>query len=89
MSGDPQPSTYSIAGPVDYCSEGHQEMMRAVEDGAERVMVIKLPQDSGMIVMPIDVSSYSESFEMGAAISFSGGGTVKGKAQYLVCAGCA
>jgi len=88
-SGQPQPASYSVAGFSDGCEEGFQEMMKALKDAQERMLIIQKPSDPPSYVMEtIDVSSFSESYELNAGISFTSGGAVKAGPWYRDCASC-
>ena len=88
-SGQPQPATYSIAGIVDECEEGQAEMMAALRDGKDRLMMIKKPTEPpAYIFQTVDVGNYSESFEMNAAVTFTAGGNVKSGPFRVYCKSC-
>jgi hypothetical protein len=88
-SGQPQPASYSVAGIVDECEEGMAEMMAALKDGKERLMVIKKPSEPpAYVFQTVDVSQYSESYELNAAITFTAGGAIKSGPWSLYCKSC-
>jgi hypothetical protein len=88
-SGQPQPATYSVAGIVDECEEGMAEMMAALKDGKERLMVIKKPSEPpAYVFQTVDVSQYSESYELNSAITFTAGGAIKTGPWSLYCKSC-
>jgi len=88
-SGQPQPATYSVAGIVDECESGMAEMMAALKDGKERLMMIKKPSTPpSYVFQTVDVSQYSESYEMNAAITFTSGGAIKSGPFSLYCKSC-
>jgi len=88
-SGSPQPATYSVAGFSDGCEAGFAEMMEALKDGNPRVLVIKKPTTPpAYVLQTVDVSSFSEAFELNAGISFTSGGTVKSGPFWRDCASC-
>ncbi len=83
--GQPNDRTLSVGGPVDHCDLGHQEFVSAVDDGQKRLMAIQLPKNSGYVIFPVEMNQYSESYELNAAIVFTGGGIVKEPPSYSVC----
>jgi len=88
-SGQPQPATYSVAGIVDECEAGMAEMMAALKDGDERLMTIKKPSTPpSYVFQTVDVSQYSESYELNAAITFTAGGAIKTGPFSLYCKSC-
>jgi hypothetical protein len=88
-SGQPQPATYSVAGIVDECEEGMAEMMAALKDGRERLMVIKKPSEPpAYVFQTVDLSQYSEAYELNAAITFTAGGAIKSGPWSLYCKSC-
>jgi len=88
-SGQPQPASYSVAGIVDECEEGMAEMMAALKDGRERLMVIKKPSEPpAYVFQTVDVSQYSESYELNAPITFTSGGAIKSGPWSLYCKSC-
>lgn len=89
VSGEPTAGTLSWGGPIDFCDLGFQEMQKALEDGVERLFVVKFPQDIGFMIVPIEINSYSESFGLNAAGTWTGGAVVKTKPTYRVCGSCA
>jgi hypothetical protein len=78
----------SWGGPIDFCDKGFQEMQKALADGTERILVVEFPQNIGKMIIPVEINSYSESMEMNAAATWSGGAVVKAKPTYLTCGGC-
>ena len=89
-SGQPQPATYSVAGIVNACEEGHAEMLTALGDGRNRLMMIKKPTTPpAYVFQEVDVGNYSESYELNAAVKFTSGGNIKSGPFPVYCKSCA
>lgn len=90
IAGDPQAGTLSVNGFVDYEKEGFLEFMRAVDDGKTRVLVVDLPESAttggdGQIIFPqVTATGFSETFNVGAAASWTGEFTLGTRPQYRV-----
>jgi len=88
-SGTPQPASYSVAGYSDGCEEGFREMMAALKDGQPRLLAIKKPvEPPAYVFQMVDVSSFSESYELNAGVSFTSGGAIKSGPFWRDCASC-
>jgi len=88
-SGQPQPATYTTAGILDGCEEGFGEMLKALEDGKDRLMVFKLPSEPpSWVFQTVDIGSYSESYELNASITFTSGGAIKSGPFRVYCKSC-
>ena len=85
VAGEGTAGTISWGGPIDFCNKGFQEMMKAMEDGSERIVVLKFPNDIGSMVVPIEVNAYSESYNLNSAATFTGGAVAKTAPTLLTC----
>ena len=74
--------TLTWGGPIDFCDLGFQEMQSWLDNGGEAVLVVEFPNNAGDMAVPIEINSYSESFELNAAGTWTGGAVVKAKPAY-------
>jgi len=85
VAGAPQGAgTLSWGGPIDFSDAGFCAMHKALEDGKPRRIRVEFPDNIGSMIMDIEINSYSESFELNAAGSWTGGAVVKTKPQYII-----
>lgn len=76
--------TLSWGGPIDFCDDGFQEMQSWLDLGGEAVVVVQFPGTIGKMYIPVEINSYSDSFELNAAATWTGGAVVKAKPSYAV-----
>jgi hypothetical protein len=74
--------TLTWGGPIDFCDAGFQEMQDWLDYGGEAIFYVEFPNDAGSMSIPIEINSYSESFELNAAGTWTGGAVVKAKPSY-------
>ena len=74
--------TLSWGGPIDFCDAGFQQMQSWLEQGGEAILKVQFPGTIGAMYVPIEVNSYSDSFELNAAATWTGGAVVKAKPSY-------
>jgi len=90
IAGEPEAGTLAVNGFVDYQKEGFLEFMRAVDDGATRVLIVDLPPSAttsgnGQIIFPeVTATGFSETFNVGAAATWTGEFTLGTRPEYRV-----
>jgi len=77
-----QAGTLSFGGYVDVNSTDYPALLKAVEDGKQRIIRINLPQSNGFIVAPVTISSITWDLPLDGAISFSGSAVLASKAVH-------
>lgn len=73
----------TMAGYIDKADLGYGELLKAVEDGASRMLQIVLPQDQGYIVAPLSLSSLGWTTPLEGAIGFTASGSLSSKPVHL------
>jgi len=73
----------TMAGYIDKADLGYGELLKAVEDGASRMLQIVLPQDQGYIVAPLALSSLGWTTPLEGAIGFTASGSLSSKPTHL------
>jgi hypothetical protein len=73
----------TMAGYIDKADLGYGELLKAVEDGASRMLQIVLPQDQGYIVAPLALSSLGWTTPLEGAIGFTASGSLSSKPVHL------
>ena len=71
--------TVTMTGYIDKADLGYDELLKAVEDGAARMLEIVLPQSQGYIVAPVTLSSIGWTTPLEGAIGFTASGTLGSK----------
>lgn len=85
VSGAPAGAgTLTWGGPINFSDAGFCEMQKAIADGKERAVVVEFPNGIGHMAIPAEINSYSESMELNAAATWTGGAIVKSKPSYLI-----
>ena len=86
VSGSTSAGTLSWGGPIDFCDKGFQQMQQAMTDGKERLVIVEFPQSIGKMIIPVEINSYSEAFNLNSAATWTGGAIVKSAPTY--CTPC-
>jgi hypothetical protein len=71
--------TITMNGFIDKLDAGYGELLKAVEDGVQRMLQIVLPQSQGYIVAPVTLSSLGWGTPLEGAISFTASGSLGSK----------
>ncbi len=81
--GTSDAGTISFAGYMDPTEAGYIEFMKASDDKKPRTMLVMLPDSLGTIILNGTVNSFSESFDLGNAISWTSGMGLSTNPTYL------
>lgn len=78
--------TITMTGYVDTSAlsgDGYKELLKATEDGKERILEVILPQGLGYIVAPVTLASISWALPLDGAIGFTAAGALGSKPRHL------
>lgn len=77
-----QAGTLTLTGYVDL-GAAYQELIKATEDGKERILKIVLPQNLGFIVVPAVLSTIAWALPLDGAVGFTVTGAMSTKPRHL------
>lgn len=83
IAGTSDAGTISFAGYMDPTEDGYLELMKAVDDKQPRTIMVELPNDLGYVVMTGTINAFSESYDLGQAISWTSGMSLKSNPNYI------
>lgn len=71
IPGTPTDGTATFSGYTDPTSAAYRQMMQATRDQNSRTIIIRVPGDTGAVVLEGIVTGYTEDYTIGNAISFT------------------